>query len=311
MFYISLESVAKKYSNKLAVNKLTYGQFMDKSLNRVYKLISESSGSDILLDLVNASFYNKPLVVLPKTNKGNVILPNNLPNSFCLVLYSSGSTGNRKPIIITEHMILANIKNILEFNNFTADDRILTVCSLNHTAGLTCQTLSGLFAGSSIIIEPFNAFNIIRLLKEHSITITHVVPLMTDATMKVSDKTHLPNLRLVWIGSDCIKLKHVNYWLSSNTDVMTVYGMTEAGPPTIAQIFNSKDDLSIFNDGYPVGNKIFCDYKIIDDELFLKGDIVNTPNWLQTNDCFKIVNGVFYYTGRKSAGNKIVPKGVN
>jgi len=309
MFYISLEQVAKKFSNKLSINNYTYGELLDNVKNRTYKLICESTGVDILLDVLHAASINKPIIVLPKENRDNIILPDSLPDCFCIVLYSSGSTGVRKPVIIPERMILANINNILTYNKITANDKILTVCSINHTAGLTCQTLAGLFAGATVIIELFNPFNLLRLLSEHKATITHIVPLMTEAIMKLSTKLNLPCLRLVWMGSDCIPKNHIEYWLDEHRNVMTVYGMTEAGPPVISHIYKHNDDLSIHDIGFAVGTKVFSESKIVDGELCLKGDIINIDDWLHTGDCFNIVDGWYYYTGRKSAGGKIVPKG--
>jgi acyl-CoA synthetase (AMP-forming)/AMP-acid ligase II len=309
MFYISLEQVAKKFPNKVAVNNYTYGQLLDIVKNRTYKEVCESNGVDILFDVLKAASINKPIVVLPKDNKENIILPSSLPNNFSIVLYSSGSTGIRKPVIIPERMLLANINNILNFNQITEHDKILTVCSPNHTAGLTCQTLAGLFAGATVVIEPFNPFNLLRLLSKHQATITHVIPLMTEAVMRLSAKPDLRNLRLVWMGSDCIPKNHIEYWLDTHRSVMTVYGMTEAGPPAISHIYKHKDDLSMHDIGFAVGTKVFCDSKIVDDELYLKGDVINIDDWLQTGDCFKVIDGWYYYTGRKSAGGKIVPKG--
>lgn len=309
MFYISLEQIAKKFSTKLAVNDYTYGELLNTATSRTYNEICSSTGVDILLDVIKAASVNKPIIVLPKDNKENIVLPDSLPNSFSIILYSSGSTGTRKPIVLPEKMILAVARNNIDLHKITADDKILTVCSLNHTAGLTCQTMAGLLSGASITVEPFNPFSLLRLLSEHKITVTHLVPLMTDAVIKLSKKPNLPHLRFIWTGSDCIPKSHVEYWMDTNRSFMIAYGMTEAGPPTICHIFKYGDDLSALDKGFAVGSKVLCDYKIVEGELCLKGDILNIDDWLHTGDCFQVIDGWYYYTGRKSAGGKIIPKG--
>jgi acyl-coenzyme A synthetase/AMP-(fatty) acid ligase len=309
MFYISLKRIAEKFPNKLAVNEMTYTDLLELSLSRNYNLVCSETGVNVLLDLINASYLQKPIIVLPKENREYVIIPTELPSGFNLILYSSGSTGNKKPIIIPERMLLANIRNIIQSSNIVPDDKILTVCSMNHTAGLTCQTLAGLFTGSSVIIESFNPFTVLKLLDTHHITVTHVIPMMTTILMKKHNKPILPSLRLVWLGSDCINRQQVEFWIAPTRKLMTIYGLTEAGPPVIYHTFNYSDDLSILDTGVIAGSVACSDIQIVNNELLIRGDNVNVAGWHNTGDCFKYENGFYYYTGRISAGGKIIPKG--
>jgi acyl-coenzyme A synthetase/AMP-(fatty) acid ligase len=311
MLYISLRETSKKFANKLAVNDLTYSQLYDLALSRPYTKVCHDTGISVLLDIIKAMSENKPIVILPKENREGAIIPAELPDHFGIVLYSSGSTGVRKPIFLTESMMVANAKSTIDFQRITSGDRFLNVCSLNHTAGINCHTIPGLLTGAYTVIETFNGFNCLRLLKELDITATHLVPMMTEVLMKVEAKPNLPKLNFVITGSDCIPKHHVEYWLDEHRDMMITYGMTEVGPPAIGHIFKHGDDLSCFDNGYPVGSHAFCETKIVGGELWLKGPIVNQPDWFKTGDCFKHENGFYYYTGRVSAGGKIIPKGKN
>lgn len=308
MFYILLKEIAKKFPSKLAVNNLTYSDLIRVSEDREYNAISNNTGLDILLDLLKAMSLDKPIVVLPK-DKDNIKLPERIPDKFALILYSSGSTGLRTPKLIPESMLMANLNNFISTHKLTEDDKVLTVCSLNHTAGLTCQTLSALLAGASINIETFNPFNMVKFLDQYQSTVTHVVPLMTKSLMKLGPLKELPQLRFVCMGSDCITKDQIEYWQNDNRKIMTVYGQTEAGPPVIHHIFNYNDDLSIFDYGYPVGTQLSCDYRFSNNELLIKGDICHSSDWHRTGDCFDIKHGWFFYTGRVSANGKIIPKG--
>ena len=309
MFYISLKTIVEKFPNKLAVNDMTYTELLEKSIQRTYNPICHSDGVDILLDVINASYLNKPIVVLPKINRESAIMPDTLPNTFNVILYSSGSTGAKKPIVLPEQMLMANIKNVIKINEMTHNDKILTVAPLNHTAGITCQTLGGLFIGASLIIETFNPFTLLRLLKDNAITTSHILPLMSEAVMKNHGKINLPHLRLIWTGSDCMTKDQINFWLSPNTNVMITYGMTEAGPPVFYHTFSYSDPLDALDNGFAVGSTACCEVNIVDNELQVRGDIVNVDGWFKTGDCFKHEKGFYYYTGRVNAGGKIVPKG--
>jgi acyl-coenzyme A synthetase/AMP-(fatty) acid ligase len=309
MLYISLKSIAEKFPNKLAVNNMTYSELLTAALGRPYSKVCYATGVDVLLDLIKAASVNKPIIVMPKENRESVVMPDNLTETFALVLYSSGSTGARKPIVLPESMLLANAKNVIDCNGMTSDSRVLTVCSLNHTAGITCQTLAGLLCGAYVLVEGFNPFNCLRLLEENGITHTHMIPMMTEILMKSHDKPILPKLKFVWTGSDVITKQQVDFWLNHDRQFMITYGMTEAGPPVLQHTFNNGDDISIFDKGLVVGSQPMCEVKITDGELCLRGAIVNREGWLETGDCFKYEDGWFFYTGRKAAGGKIVPKG--
>ena len=84
--------------------------------------------------------------------------------------------------------------------------------------------------------------------------------------------------------------------------------MTEAGPIILNHTFNKDSDLSIYNFGVALGDTAWCEYKIIDGELFLKGNAVNASDWIATGDCVEKNGDWIVYRGRKSAGCKIIPK---
>ena len=48
-----------------------------------------------------------------------------------------------------------------------------------------------------------------------------------------------------------------------------------------------------------MGNKSYVDTKIINDELYVKGDICVYDDWFPTGDIVKKVNKTFWYVGRK------------
>jgi hypothetical protein len=131
---------------------------------------------------------------------------------------------------------------------------------------------------------------------------------MIDSLSKLKNVIKIGKLRLVVAGSDCIKKHHAEYFLNKNVSFMINYGLTQAGPIIINHIFTSKKELTIFDQGVPLGSTIYCDYKLVNDELFLKGSCVSNQDWLQTDDCIFVKNGWFFYSGRVSAGCKIIEK---
>jgi len=297
MLFNTFQDAVDKYSNQLAINDITYSHLYELVLKREYTAVSYATDWTVILDVLKAASLNKGIAIMPKFKRELIRMPVTVPEQFGIVLFSSGSSlGVRKEIVMPERMIMANAVNATQCQNISHQDRILTVCSLNHTGGLSAQTIAGLLNGAHNFIEPFNAFNYFRLLKENEITLTHLIPAHIDALIKVNPDIETPLLRLAVAGSDCVYQHHVDFWLDRSVDFIANYGMTEAGPIIINHKFTPGCDLSVFDVGVPLGTRTWTDTKIVDGELFLKGDCV-----VQHNEWF-------IYRGRKSAGCKIIPK---
>lgn len=307
MLFNAFSNAVKKYPDRLALNEFTYKEVLALVNEREYSAVCSDTDWTIILSILKASSVNKPITILPKFRRNDITVSSR-NKEFGITLFSSGSTGDRKGIFMPERMILANAENAIECQQLTSMDKILTVCSLNHTGGISAQTLPGLLVGAHVIIEPFNAFNMLRLIDQHKITVTHLVPVMIDALKIVRSSADVSSLRLVVAGSDCVYKQHVEFWLNQKIPFMVNYGLTEAGPMIINHTF-TEDDLNVFELGVPLGKKLWCEFLIVKGELWLRGhNVFLSFSWFPTGDCVELVNDWFIYKGRISAGCKIVPK---
>jgi acyl-coenzyme A synthetase/AMP-(fatty) acid ligase len=307
MLFNRFLATAKKYSLRLALNNLTYGQLLEQVMARPYTQICEQTDWTIILDILAAARDNKSITILPKFKRDGIIMP--APrDEFGIFMFSSGSTGVRKDIWMPGTMIEANADNAIDCQQLSFEDKILTVCSLNHTGGTNAQTIPALLCGAHTIIEPFNAFNFFRLLTEHNITVSHLIPVHIDMLIKINPDIKLPTLRLITAGSDCVYPHHIDFWISRGVEFVANYGMTEAGPIIINHRYLPGEDLTSHATGVVLGDTYWCDYKIINGELYLKGACINVDDWLATGDCVEQLGPWMFYKGRKSAGCKIIPK---
>jgi acyl-CoA synthetase (AMP-forming)/AMP-acid ligase II len=306
MLYDLFVTSANNNLDKKALNDLTYRDLLFKIDQYTYQSICDTIDENVIIAILNAAKYNKPLTILPKYKRNPIEKPI-VKDEFSLMLASSGSTGTRKFIQLSGRMLVANARVAIASQGITEKDNIFTVCSLNHTGGINAQTIAGLLVGAHVIVEPFNAFNFFRLINYHSITISHLVPVMIDALIKLNNQSPSPSLRLMVAGSDCVYQRHVKFWIDNKINFMMNYGLTEAGPLIINHTFY-KEDYDVFNHGVPLGTNAWCETKIVDGELFLQGNNVATEGWLATGDCVYLKDGWFMYQGRRAAGCKILPK---
>lgn len=308
MLFQRFIETATVYPDKLALNSFTYRDLVTMIAERPYNEICEQTDWTILLDILKAASLDKPIRILPKYKRENLLLDSKNYIGFGIALFSSGSSGPRKEIFLSDAMLVSNAFAAIISQGITKEDKILTVCSLNHTGGINAQTLAGLIVGAHVIVEPFNIFNFYRLIKENNITLTHLVPNMIDMLENCKSILGDSKLRLVVAGSDCVYKHHVKHWLDLGIEFMINYGMTEAGPIIINHRFKKDSELSIYDIGIPLGTESWCDTRIVDGQLFLKGANVYKSNWLATGDCVELNGDWYLYKGRKSAGCKIIPK---
>src|SRR5262249_53099382 len=72
--------------------------------------------------------------------------PPNPPQGTALILYTSGSTGERKGVLVPETGILYTIDHLIEYFSLDRDTRASVILPLCHSMGLNTQFLPTFFA---------------------------------------------------------------------------------------------------------------------------------------------------------------------
>jgi len=311
MLFTKLVNIAKTYPNNLAINQITFKDLIAIIEDTPYQeIISHSNSYDILISLLKAASCNKPVVICPISHKNNsFVLPDSFNQYFGIYLFSSGTLSKiKKPIFLSEEMLLSNAVNSSKLHGFTESDKILTVCSMNHTGGINAQTLPALLSGSHIIFEKFQPKNYFNLINQNQITFSHLVPRMIDSLINSKQTFINSSLKAIMAGSDCVTKQHINFFLDLGVKIYTNYGLTQAGPIILNHLFSDKQDLKLFEKGQVLGTQIWANSKIDNGELVLFGKNISIDGWLYTDDCIEKIENCYYYKGRKSAGCKIIRK---
>ncbi|MCD8315097.1 MAG: long-chain fatty acid--CoA ligase [Firmicutes bacterium] len=177
------------------------------------------------------------------------LLPDEVRDSFspdyssdeAVVIYSSGTTGKSKGIILSHFAANTNADAIIDYMKPTAGDRIYIAKTLCHSSTLIGELLVALKSHMGVIVSPtvipprFMSENINRL----GATILCLNPtLLSLLTGEVNRTPHrFDTLRTIYVSGSILneKLCDEARLALPDIEIYNVYGLSEAGPRVSAQ----------------------------------------------------------------------------
>ncbi len=151
-----------------------------------------------------------------------------------LLLYTSGTTGRPKGVMLTHGNLSANIRQIMEWVDFTRAEVMLGVLPQFHTFGMTVLTLLPLAIGCrAVYTAKFVPGKIVRLLREHRATVLVAIPSMYNALLRVKDATpeDFASLRYVVSGGEPLPAAVRDAFQEKfGVTINEGYGLTETAP---------------------------------------------------------------------------------
>jgi acyl-CoA synthetase (AMP-forming)/AMP-acid ligase II len=220
---------------------------------------------------------------------------------------SSGTTGEPKTIFRTPENLRKVIEVAIDAQKISKQSRILTVTRMTHAGGLLTQSLPGYTLGCDIKIQQFNAYSFLKDFKDY--THTFLTPAHMWALMQTKDFANC-DLTGKWIlgGSDPVSWEMIEAFTSKGATVQPNWGMSEVGPVTINSVFTKDTDIKSYknlcrSDATILGDKFYIDWRIDNDILYVKGDLVYKEGWLCTGDRVVSNGGILFYLGRDASKN--------
>lgn len=158
-----------------------------------------------------------------------------------LILYTSGTTGKPKGVVITHKNILSQVQSLVSAWSWQGCDRILHTLPLHHIHGIINVLTCALYSGAQCHLLPkFDAETVWDYIIEGNLTIYMAVPTIyvklinyweqSDITQRETMTAGCKVMRLMVSGSAALPVNVLQVWQKiSGHFLLERYGMTEIG----------------------------------------------------------------------------------
>ncbi len=264
-----------------------------------------------------------------------------------VLMYTSGTTGQPKGVLLTQKNILAGGRNTAEAHELTSTDCALCVLPLYHINAQMVTVMGPLVSGGAVVFpQKFSTSNFWSLLSKYKCSWFSVVPTIIAYLLEYAEREKLDltqfdlsNLRFGRSASAPLAPEmHKQFEKVFGVSIVETMGLTETAAQILSNPMPPKTP-KYGSPGYAVGNEA----KVIDDkgdecprgvpgELMIRGDNVTSgyyknpeatadaiepDGWLHTGDiAYQDEDGYFFITGRIKeliikGGENIAPREID
>ena len=247
------------------------------------------------------------------------------PEEMAVLIYSGGTTGIAKGIMLSHFNFVANAHQIIAWGNLTNEQGLLAVLPLFHGFGMSVTMNSAILAGGEITLLPrFNAKQVAKTIQKRKPSFLIGVPTMFVQLSNLPDihRYDFSSLRGIFVGAAPLtKAIKDDFEKKTGGRMIEGYGLTEAVTAIMANPYRGMHKLASI--GIPFSD---VDMKIVslDDghtlppgelgEIALRSPTVMlgyyknpeetrktiVDGWLRTGDIgYGDADGYFYITDRK------------
>ena len=148
-----------------------------------------------------------------------------------LLIYTSGTSGRPKGVMLTHANLWANNLNWLLACDLSSTDVTLNTAPLFHVGGLCVVSLPTLMAGGHLIVQDgFEAGAFLAAVERHRASVTFAVPAMLLFASQHAhfESADLSSLRLVVVGGAPVPEPLLRTYQARHVPISQCYGLTEA-----------------------------------------------------------------------------------
>ena len=153
------------------------------------------------------------------------------PGDISMLVYTSGTTGNPKGVMVTHRMYVAAGQGFAAWTNATPADRFFTCMPFFHANPHYYSTMGSLTAGASLILEDrFSASRFFEQIRESEATVVNFIGMMMPVMLKAPPSAiDRDNAVRLYYGSPAPSLEMLTEFEERfGSRVIIGFGMTES-----------------------------------------------------------------------------------
>ena len=224
-----------------------------------------------------------------------------------MILYTAGTTGLSKGVIITHKQLFWNAVNTVLRLNLTHTDHTQSYAPFFHTGGWNVLLTPFLFVGGShTLLNAFDPDTILDLMEKEKTTLLFGVPTMLQMLSDSPrfERTDLSSVRFAIVGGAPMPIPLINLWHKKGIPIRQGFGLTEVGP----NCFSLHHDHAISKKGSIGFPNTYIQAKIVDEqgnelpvntpgELWLKSPVVTQGYWRKPKQTAETITDGWFHTG--------------
>lgn len=156
------------------------------------------------------------------------------PDAAAVILFTSGTEGSPKGVVLTNANLVANARQILTHAGemLTPDDIVLNPLPMFHSFGLTAAALMPLLGGMKIAFypSPLHYKQVTRMIRETKATVLFATDTFLQGYARAAEQGDLASVRYVIAGAERVKEQTRGMWDRVGALILEGYGATECSP---------------------------------------------------------------------------------
>ncbi|MCE1189248.1 MAG: long-chain fatty acid--CoA ligase [Ignavibacteria bacterium] len=265
------------------------------------------------LDIPDARVARRPISAitpfLTDQEPGNTIpIPHNYTeDDVVMILYTAGTTGLSKGVMINHRMLFWNAVNTGLRLDLHSGDHTQSYAPFFHTGGWNVLFTPFLLHGAShTILENFDAELLLQLIEKEKATILFGVPTMLQmmSDLPAFTNANLSSVRYAVVGGAPMPIPLINLWHDKGVAIRQGFGLTEVGP----NCFSLHQNDAIRKKGSIGFPNFYINTKIINEhgqecqvnepgELWLQSPVVTPGYWRKPKETASSITDGFFHTG--------------
>ena len=150
-----------------------------------------------------------------------------------LIVYTSGTTGNPKGVVLVQQNLLTDAQGISEWHKLTAEQKMMCVLPIHHVNGTVVTLMTPMYFGGTVVLnQKFSSSHFFDRLEQEDIDVVSVVPTLLQFLLHEKSlegvQPRLPKFRHIICGAGPLTVELASAFEERfGLRIMHGYGLSE------------------------------------------------------------------------------------